>query len=172
MKTRDADQCLELSFRPMIAGTGFGSSEQEQVFRFSGVVLTATFDPSCWRGGCTDRQTVLENAQVVSVSSRRSSSIGLWLGDASPITELTGPVAEDMKVAANAAGLSPGPDLKAFQTQGENNKRLICWTALDGEPGSWPNSYEGALYAKSTRDFYSCRTVRKVGDRMVVQAVN
>ncbi len=170
MKNRDAQQCVELGFRPMIAETGFGSKEQEQVFRFSSVVLTATFDPTCWEGGrCTDRQVALENAQIVSVGSRRASRIGLWLGDTSPLTEMTGPVPEEMKAAAAAAGL-PHDALKVFQTPGKSNWWLICRTDLDGQPGSWPGSVEGALYAKSTRDFYSCHAVRKVGDRMVVQA--
>lgn len=172
MKNRDAEQCLELNFRPLIAGTGFGSSEQEQVFRFASVIMIAKFDPTCWTGSCRDRQTVLSDVQIVSVRSRRASRVGLWLSKTSPLTEIHGPVAAEIRAAADAAGWPQNLPTKAFQTSGEKPSQLICWTYLEREPGSWPDSFEGALYAKSKADFYECRPVRKVGGRMVMQITN
>jgi len=95
-ENRDQKQCLALEFQPLMPGTGFGSEEQEGVFRFSNVVLKAKFDPSCWKGPCVDRQTVLVDAQVVSVGKRRTSGSGLWLGDTTSLTDITEPNASEL----------------------------------------------------------------------------
>jgi hypothetical protein len=167
-RTLDPKQCLALNFRPLIAGTGFGSEEQETVFRFADVVLTAKFDPSCWHVPCVDRQTVLDDAEVISVGKRRASKSGLWMGEQNLLTELGGSIAEDVKGAAYSGGYPKGPPVKVFRSVGDPSKILVCWTELTSQPGSWPTSLEGA-YARSTSDFYRCNEVRKIGENFVLQ---
>ena len=172
-QSRDPEKCLALEFRPLIPGTGFGEEQQEEVLRFSSVVLTADFDPSCWTGPCTDRQTVLTDATAVSVTKRRANRDGLWLGDYSLLHELAGPVAEKMKLAALHAGFPRNPPIKAFATGGGLQKFVVCWSSPafnDADPGAWPHSFEGALYARSTLDFYRCNEVRNVDGQLIVQA--
>lgn len=170
---RHSKKCLALEFRPLIPGTGFGGEQQEEVLRFSSVVLTANFDPSCWTGPCTDRQTVLTNADVVSVTKRRANRDGIWLGSQSLLHELSGPTAKKMRWAALRAGFPDGPPVKAFATQGRSPKSVVCWSSPafgDADPGTWPQSLEGALYARSTLDFYRCNEVRNVDGQLIVQA--
>lgn len=172
-QTRDPKRCLALEFRPLIPGTGFGEEEQEQVLRFSSVVLDANFDPSCWTGLCTDRQTVLTSATISSVTKRRANRNGLWLGDYSLLHELTGPIAEKMRAAALRAGFPINPPIKAFATDNRSPKFVVCWSSPafgDSDPGAWPQSFEGALYARSTLDFYRCNEVRDMEGQLVVQA--
>lgn len=171
-QTRNSEKCLALEFRPLIPGTGFGEEQQEEVLRFSSVVLTADFDPSCWTGLCTDRQTVLTNADVVSVTKRRANRDGLWLGNYSRLHELSGPIAEKMKLAGRHAGFPENPPIKAFATEDRSPKFVVCWSSFgidDADPGAWPHSFEGALYARSTLDFYRCNEVRNVDGQLIVQ---
>lgn len=170
---RNPKRCLALSFRPLIPDTGFGSDQQEEVFRFASVVLTAKFDPSCWEDGCVDRQTVLYDANVTSVHQRRASSEGLWLGNYSDLSEIIGPRASQLKNSAFSAGYPQTVPFKAFKTNAKENEFVVCWTAFgidNNSPGAWPSTLEGALYARSTRDFYRCNSAREVEGRMVVQA--
>lgn len=169
---RNEDRCLPLSFRPLIEGTGFGAAEQENVFRFSKVVLVATFDPSCWEeGGCLDRQTVLREAEVITVRERRAGSAGLWLQGRSTLTEISGDEAIKLRSAAQLAGYPDGPPIKAFESGGSDRRTVVCWSPVgsNDEPGAWPTSLEGALYAKSTLDFFHCNEVKKVGEQLVLQ---
>lgn len=172
-KGREAGKCLALEFQPLVPGTGFGVEQQEEVLRFSSVVLTADFDPTCWRGSCTDRQTVLRNAHVVSVTKRRANRDGLWLGDSSQLHELSGAIAEKMKLAALRAGFPDNPPIKAFATDGHLPRFVVCWSSPFGnadDPGTWPRSFEGALHARSTLDFYRCNEVREVSGQLILQA--
>jgi hypothetical protein len=166
-KDRDQKQCLALEFRPLMPGTGFGSEEQEGVFRFSNVVLRAKFDPSCWKGRCTDRQTVLEDAQVVSVGKRRASGSGLWLGDTTGLTDITEPNASGLKSAAYASGFPKGPPIKAFGIQGAEGA-VVCWSPAVTEP-EWPVTVEGALYARSKSDFFQGTKFQKMADHWMSQ---
>lgn len=170
-QVRDPQKCLALEFQPMMPGTGFGGEQQEEVLRFSSVVLTAKFDPSCWTSGCTDRQTVLINANVVSVTKRRANRDGLWVGDRSQLHELSGAIAEKMKLAALRAGFPDNLPIKAFATAGHLPRFVVCWSSPFGsaDPGAWPQSFEGALYARSTLDFYQCNEVRDVGGQLILQ---
>jgi hypothetical protein len=171
-QTRDRAQCLALSFRPLIPGTGFGSLEQEEVFRFSSVVLTATFNLACWNGGCTDRGSVLWDAAVVSVTQRRSSNQGTWLGKTTPLAEFEGPEATAIQNAAVSAGYDTLPT-RVFMTREPQPRFVVCSSPPGSgtvQPGRWPATFEGALYAKSTLDFYRCSEARRVEDRFVVQA--
>ena len=168
----DDSHCLPLSFRPLINGTGFGSSEQEEVFRFSSVVLTATFDPSCWEVICLDRQTVLMDAHVTSVTTRRAGARGLWLGDTTKLFEYEGNQADQMKAAAYQSGFPANPPIKAFSTGGAAPRFVVCWTSPvfeDRNPGKWPSNLESALYAQSTLDFFECNEVRRAEGQMVLQ---
>lgn len=172
-KDRNADRCLALSFRPLVNGTGFGSDEQENVFRFSSVVITATFDPSCWKGGCLDRQTVLEDSTVVSVSKRRAGASGLWLSDTTKLVPIDGPEANQIREAAREAGYPKHPPIKAFATTGSEPKFVVCWSSPafgEHDPGAWPLTLESALFARSTLDFFQCNEVREVDGQMVLQA--
>lgn len=172
-KDRDSEKCLALGFRPLIQGTGFGADEKESVFRFSEVVLSGTFDPSCWENGaCLDRQTVLGDAEVISVLERRSGVVGLWLQNRTMLTEISDGDAIELKSAARRAGYAEGPPIKAFQAESSDRRIIVCWSpvGVNDEPGSWPGSLEGALYAKSTLDFFQCNEVKKVGGQFVVQA--
>lgn len=169
---RNADRCLPLSFRPLINGTGFGSDEQEQVFRLSSVTLTAHFDPSCWNGGCLDRQTVLEDATVLSVIKRRAGASGLWIGETTKLFQIDEAAAKDFRATALRAGYPENPPIRAFRTGGPEPRFVVCWSSLafgEQDPGAWPSTLESALYAQSTLDFFECNEVRKVGDQMVVQ---
>lgn len=171
---RNADRCLALSFRPLVDGTGFGSDEQESVFRFSSVILTATFDPACWEEGvCLDRQVVLKDASVVSVIKRRPGVAGLWKSDTSTLTEIGGVRAGELRSAAIRAGYPENPPIKAFATDQPDPKIVVCWSPMgidEQEPGAWPTTLESALYAKSTLDFFECNEVRKVEGQLVIQA--
>lgn len=172
-KERNADRCLALSFRPLINGTGFGSDEQESVFRFSSVVLTAKFDPSCWKGMCLDRQTVLEDANVVSVTKRRAGAAGLWVTDTTKLTQINGAAAAELRSAALRAGYPENPPIRAFTTDGPEQRTVVCWSSPafgEQDPGAWPKTLESALYAKSTLDFFECNEVRKRDGQIVVQA--
>lgn len=169
---RDLKKCLALSFRPLIEGTGFGADEQERIYRFSRVVLVATFDPSCWASGvCLDRQVVLDNAEVVTVRERRPGVGGLWLQGNTMLTNISDEDAIELKLAAQRAGYPEGPPIRAFQSKGEDRKIIVCWSpvGLDDEPGAWPASLEGALYAASTLDFFHCNEVKKVSGQFVLQ---
>jgi hypothetical protein len=166
----DRKQCLPLSFRPLIPETGFGSEEQEAVFRFADVVLTANFDPSCWQNPCLDRQTVLEAAQVTKVGKRRSGREGLWLGPHTALAELTGPVAAKVTAAAYASGYPTGAPMKVFEIAGTSRKFVVCWTSLDTALGSWPSSLEGS-YAPGKSDFYRCNSVVNTRGGFVLQAM-
>lgn len=171
-KDLSADRCLALSFRPLVNGTGFGSDEQENVFRFSSVVLTATFDPSCWKGACTDRQTVLNDAQVVSVVKRRAGASGLWVGKTLRLVPINGPDAQEISAAARRAGYPANLPIRAFTTVGDEPKLVVCSSlpGLDDDPGGWPATFESALYAKSTLDFFQCNEVRQIDGQAVLQA--
>lgn len=166
-KNRDPKKCLALEFRPLIPGTGFGSQEQEDVFRFSDVVLKAKFDPSCWQGPCMDRPTVLEDAQVVSVGKRRASGSGLWLGDTTELTNIAEPNASELTKAAYASGFPKGPPIKAFSVKGAQGA-VVCWSPAGMEP-EWPVTMEGALYARSKSDLFQCDKFQKLTDRWVAQ---
>lgn len=171
-ENRDFEKCLALSFRPLIEGTGFGAHEQESIHRFSRVVLIATFDPSCWVNGvCLDRQTVLDDAKVVTVRERRPGFGGLWLQGRTKLTDISDEDAVELKLAARRSGYPEGPPIKAFQTKGADRKIIVFWSpmGLNDEPGAWPVSLEGALYAKSTLDFFHCNEVKKVGGQLVLQ---
>lgn len=160
-------QCLPLEFRPLMPGTGFGEREQEGIFRFASVTLVARFDPSCWQGGCLDRQVVLFDANVISVQKRRSSSDGLWLGSLTSLQEAPPPLSSAIRGEALKAGFPPEPETKVFTVAGKHDEAVVCWTTVG--TASWPSSLEGALDAMSTYDFYHCNGVRKVADRWVVQ---
>ena len=171
-KDRDAKGCLALSFRPLVNGTGFGSNEQEQVFRFSSVILTANFDPSCWEGACLDRQTVLEDATVFSTIKRRSGAAGLWVGDTTNLLPLDEATSGQIKAAALQAGYPENPPIRAFRTVGTDARYVVCWSSPafdEREPGAWPTTLESALFAQSTLDFFECNEVRKVGNQIVLQ---
>jgi hypothetical protein len=170
---RNAGRCLAIGFRPLVNGTGFGSDEQESVFRFSTVVLNARFDPSCWKGGCLDRQTVLEDATVESVTKRRAGASGLWVGDTHKLFPLHGGIANEIEAAARRSGFPGNPPIRAFTTAGPGRKLVVCWSSLsfdEQDPGAWPSTIESALYAPSTLDFFRCNEVRQVDGQMVVQA--
>lgn len=164
----DANKCLALSFRPLIPNTGFGEEEEEALFRFSSVTLVARFDPSCWRGLCLDRQTVLEDANVISVQKRRSSRDGLWLGATRALREAPAPLSTVVKQEALKAGYPPQPVTKVFTTEGGvQDEAVACWTAWG--MNSWPATSEG-VDAPSTLDFYHCNRVKMIApDRWIVQ---
>jgi hypothetical protein len=166
MTTANADQrqCLALEFRSLMPGTGFGEEEQEKIFRFASVTLTARFDPSCWKGPCLDRPTVLYGAVVESVQSRRSSGDGLWLGGVTPLRDAPQLESAALKAEALKAGFSANPAMKVFSVKGDLKTMVVCssW-------GSWPSSLEGAVEAPSTIDFYGCGEFRKVGASWVPQ---
>lgn len=167
-QTADPNQCLALSFRPLIPETGFGEEEQEALFRYSSVRLVARFDPSCWRGSCLDRQTVLKDANVISVEKRRSSRDGLWLGTSTPLAEATAPLSKVVREEALRAGYPPNPVTKVFTTKGGAEEEVIvCWTAWG--MNSWPATLQG-VDAPSTLDFYHCNRVKMIApDRWIVQ---
>lgn len=168
-QTADPNQCLALSFRPLIPKTGFGEEEQEALFRYSSVRLVARFDPSCWRGPCLDRQTVLEDANVISVEKRRSSRDGLWRGSSTPLQEAPAQLSSLIRSEALEAGFPSNPVVKVFTIDGGNGQEaVVCWTTFG--MNSWPASLEGAIDAPSTLDFYHCNRVKKTApDRWIVQ---
>lgn len=172
-KSRNADRCLAISFRPLVNDTGFGSDEQESVFRFSSVSLSAKFDPSCWKGGCLDRQTVLEDATVNRVTKRRAGASGLWITDTNKLVRLEGAIANEIVAAARRSGYPGNPPIRAFATSGSEPRLVVCWSFPafgEQDPGAWPLTLESALYARSTLDFFRCNEVRKADGQMVVQA--
>jgi len=164
--TADPKQCLALEFRPLIPRTGFGSRAQGDTFRFASVTLVGKFDPTCWKSPCLDRPTVLSDAHVQSVQTRRSSRSGLWLDHFSELQEAPEPLATTIIAAARNAGFPKGSPVKVFDVKGNDGSVIVCLTP-DGN--SWPNSLEGALYAKTVNDAYSCNQARRVGDRWIVQ---
>lgn len=172
-KSRNADSCLAVSFRPLVHGTGFGSDEKESVFRFSSVVLAAKFDPSCWKGGCSDRQTVLEDATVQSVTKRRAGASGLWLSETHRVVALEGSIASEIEAAARRSGFPDNPRIRSFKTKVSEPRLVVCWSSPafgEQDPGAWPSTLESALYARSTLDFFQCNEVRKLDGQMVVQS--
>ena len=172
-RSRDADQCLAVSFRPLVNNTGFGAAEQEKVFRFSSVILSARFDPRCWKGVCLDRQTVLYDATVQSVTKRRAGASGLWLTDTTKLTALSGDMAKEIEAAAHRSGYPDTQPVRVFTTGGGEPIFVACGSfPASGKqnPGAWPLTLESALYARSTLDFFRCDEVRAVGGQMVVQA--
>lgn len=171
-ETRNAEQCLPLSFRPLISGTGFGSDKQESVFRFSSVVLNARFDPACWKTPCLDRQTVLDDAIVEKVIKRRDGASGLWLGETHILAPLNGALASTIEAAAHRAGYPGGTRIRSFATKEPQSRLVVCWSPSifhENEPGAMPKTLENALYARSTLDFFKCNDVRKIEGLMVVQ---
>ena len=163
----DQRQCLALDFHNLMPGTGFGEEEQEKIFRFASVTLTARFDPSCWKGPCLDRPTVLYGAVVESVQHRRTSREGLWLGGAvTPLQEAAQPETAALRAEALKAGFPDNPPMKVFNVHADPATRVVCWTSF---MDSWPNSLEGAVDAQSTMDFYSCNEFKNVGGSWVPQ---
>jgi hypothetical protein len=163
----DPKHCLPLEFRPLMGGTGFGERASEGVFRFSSVTLVAKFDPTCLTSPCLDRGTVLSDADVIATQQRRSSRDGLWLGAVTPLQEASAPLTAMIRSAALEAGFPAEPAMKVYNVKGDPNTAVVCWTTVG--TSSWPSSLEGAIYAKSTTDFYSCNKARKAADRWVVQ---
>jgi len=162
------DQCLPLEFQSLVPKTGFGEEEKEGVFRFASVTLVARFDPTCFKKGvCVDRQVVLTNADVVSLDTRRSSREGLWLGEVSPLQEMASGPANEIRIAALQAGFPPEPPMKVFSVKGDENVAVVCWTPV--MTNSWPNSLEGALYARSINDNYRCNKALQISGRWIVQ---
>lgn len=172
-KSGDVQRCLAISFRPLVNGTGFGSDEQESVFRFSSVVLSARFDPSCLKGACLDRPVVLEDSVVQSVTKRRAGASGLWIGETNKLVPLDQFTASSIETAARRSGYPDNPPIRAFTTSGSEPRFVVCWSSPafgEQDPGAWPSTLESALYARSTLDFFRCNEVRKVEGQMVVQA--
>jgi len=172
-ETREANRCLPLTFRPLVAGTGFGSTEQEGVFRFSSVMLSATFDPACLRGGCLDRQVVLEDVVVNSVTKRRAGASGLWISETTKLVRVNGALASEIEASARRSGYQREVRIRTFATSGQEPRFVVCSSSYDsGETvlGAWPATLESALYAPSTLDFFRCNEVQKVNGQMVVQA--
>lgn len=167
--TADSKRCLPLSFRPLIPETGFGSVEQESVFRFASVVLQAKFDPTCWTGNCLDREVILYDANVVSVSKRRSSREGLWMQNPGGLIEVAKPLAAAVESAAYDAGFAEGPPTKVFRPQQGMQALIVCQSYRATDPAGWPGSVAGAVYASSKSDFYRCNRVRNINGRWVVQ---
>jgi hypothetical protein len=184
--TRDAKRCLALEFKPLIPDTGFGGDAKEAVYRFASVTLVARFDPGCMREMCLDRQTVLLDAEVLAVTTRRKSRLGLWLGKQEPLTPMAGADADAIIAAARDAGYpgptpnadlpeaaafdaETGPRLRAFAVPGNADGAVVCWAP--GVMGSdiWPQSYQSAVIAPSVNDYYHCNVVRRIDGRWVVQ---
>lgn len=184
-ETADEAKCLALEFRPLMAGTGFGEGAMEKVFRFSSVVINARFDPTCLSSPCTDRATVLMDADVVRVIQRRSSNTGLWLEKRTRLTSLPAPIAQAVVAAAYKSGFPKGssenkppevaqalrqfdPQVRAFGVHGQPNKAVACWSVATTNV-AWPESLQGALWAPSINDYYRCYEVRKIAHEWVVQ---
>lgn len=167
------DRCLALSFRPLVHETGFGSNEQEALFRFSSVEVTATFDPTCnEQGACLDRQSVLLDAQVVDVIERRSSAAGLWLGDTTKLTQIDEANTKPLKLAAIRAGFPDGVSIRAFSVETNEDRKVVCWSPVgmsNSDLGAWPQTLESALYAQSTLDFFSCNEAKSIDGVFVLQ---
>lgn len=168
MTTANADlqHCLPIEFRPLMPGTGFGAAAKEAVFRFSSVKLVARFDPTCLEVPCFDRGTILHDADVISVSDRRASRDGLWIGRTTPLEEAPRPLADAIQAKAVEAGYRSKSPIKVFIIKSDPQKAIVCWTAAEA---SWPNTVEAALYAKSTTDFYSCNKVEKSATDWVIK---
>ncbi|MFZ4690573.1 MAG: hypothetical protein ACOYLS_15160 [Polymorphobacter sp.] len=165
--------CLQLSFRPLLPGTGFGSTEQEALFRFASVVMTATFDPTCLDdAACLDRQVMLRDAEVIEVTRRRASAEGFWRqATTTKLLPYNGSMATQMLRAFHQAG---GPILdqtRIFTTGSRNPRYVVCtsnWTD-DRDPGNWPVFLEAALHASSSADWFHCREVRQIDGAFVAQ---
>lgn len=168
-----AGPCMQLDFRALMPGTGFGSAEQEALFRFASVVLSATFDPTCLTpGGCLDRPSLLRDAEVIAVTRRRASAEGFWRQ--TPTTALTpyeGALAAQMERAMRRAGLSENAPVQVFTTGLPNPRYVVCTSGPfdDRDPGKWPVTLEAALGASSSADRFRCREVRRVGTTFVAQ---
>jgi hypothetical protein len=185
--TADARQCLALEFRSLLKGTGFGAEAKEAVFRFSSVTLTARFDPGCLlRYRCTDRASVLFDADVVSVETRRNSRSGLWLEARTALTQLTGPDADAIATAAHKAGFLSeppeakdpalarelrqfGPLVRVFGVPRVPDTAIICWAPPGMGADVWPDSAEGALLAPSPSDYFHCASARKIDGQWILQ---
>lgn len=171
-KTVEADRCVALGFKPLIDNTGFGSEEQEAVFRFSSVTLTATFDPSCWTGPCLDRQVVLKDAIVDTVTQRRAGALGLWVNPPTAIASIGGETGARLERAGIDAGYPDTVPIRAFTTAGQEPIVVVCWSPSvieENDPGKWPATLESALFARSTLDFFRCSRVREIDGRFVLQ---
>lgn len=158
--TRNSDQCLALEFRALMPETGFGGAEQEALFRFASVTLQARFDPSCWTLPCTDRASVLQDAQVQTVSTRRKSVEGLWINETTAIATAPQQVSARVIAAAYLSGFPKNVPIKVFQSQGDSRLAIACWALVGLGAPVWPTTLEGAVYAKTINDLYSCSRLR------------
>ena len=186
-ETADSRRCLPLEFRPLMKGTGFGGEAVEAVFRFASVTIDARFDPACLHGPCMDRGTVLLDADVVATRQRRTSRSGLWLGRRTRLAPAADPVAAAVIAAAYDAGYPQGsshrekdpaiaaltrrfdPTIKAFAIVGQVDNAVVCWAPAGLQSDTWPDSLEGALYARSINDYYRCNEARNIKNHWILQ---
>ncbi|WP_353217948.1 hypothetical protein [Sandarakinorhabdus sp.] len=167
----DLGPCLQLTFRPLLPGTGFGSQEQEAIFRFASVVLTATFDATCITdGACLDRQVVLHDTEVVEVTRRRANAEGFWRDtEQTPLIPYDGAMTAQILFALKQAGGSA--EARVFTTGLPNPVYVTCTSGPfdDSDPGKWPATLAAALRASSNADWFHCQEVRRVDGSFVVQ---
>ena len=167
--------CLSLSFDRARARREDIGATFDPLYRYADVVLTATFDPSCWPGQgdpCSDRASVLLNARVEEVTKRRTSHEGL-IFNPEPLVDAPSEIARPIIADLLRRTLHDAPSrrVSAFLTPSplSSEEAFVCRsdTESDDERGAWPDSFQ-ALVAPSTEDRYRCWGANKVGGEWLV----
>lgn len=160
------ERCLAISF-DRFAGPGGGrgaGAEMDSAFRYADVTLVALFDPTCLAGLCTDRASVLRDARVQQVTRRRRSNDGL-MHERDPLTPLgTAGAAPVAALVRSASPDGPVPPARVFAVSSDplaKDEAVLCVSRPGADESTWPQTFRGAMSARSTEDQYRCWMARK-----------
>lgn len=155
------ERCLAISFDRLRGGQRNYGFDADGAFRYADVVVTARFDPACLQGICTDRASVLLDAQVEEVTRRRRSSEGL-IPRPDPLIPAPEGAARSVAELLRPRGATDDRNrsVRVFGTESDPSLRRSAVVCRGGRVGpdifEWPTSYEGALSSRSTEDRYRC----------------
>jgi hypothetical protein len=187
----DRDKCLGMSF------TGFddpdpqsalrASEMMEWMFRFATLTLTARFDPACLTGKdpddpqatvvCTDRASVLHNAVVNTVHSRKNGDTGI--ASAYRWGEFSKPSDVDRRamlallavfISDKTPELLIVPDFRD-EKAGVTAGGYGCYCLADDCTGKWPKRWVGGSTENLDNAFYCIDLQKRHGAWEIVPNV-
>ena len=166
------DQCLSLSFDGFSSSTrhvGDVSSLMDRAFRFATVVMEADYDPACARQGmCLDRASVIVNARVVQVLSRKTARNGLRYANWGRLVEPgEADRAEMNKLISTGRPTAFG--IKLFRVQDEEGvdpTGLACFCTKTDCTQDWPEHYFAGFESPANPFFCTLMEKRAEGWRI------
>ena len=150
------DQCLAIGFAR-------DQPSLDRPIRYSGIIFTASFDPTCLREACLDNGAVLRGAVIETVMRRRPSAQGL-LWNHEPLYPASPLIAEAVhaQLRADLPADRRSQAVQAFVTA--DKTYFVCAS----KPGVWPTSWSAVTIAESDVDPWRCRRVTWLGGRWLL----